>query len=116
MPASSGCVQKRRNQSDRSTRCGATVCVSSPATERRPPGSCSSELADPPLARRDLLVEAAERVGVERVVDDEEAALVERPELRLGDHRRRTVVVAPGEVGVPRVRRGVPCGPSRYRR
>ena len=71
-----------RANSVRVTACGATVCVSRPATEKRPPGAASRKRFDVVVAGCELGVELLERRRVERVLDHEVAELVELRSLR----------------------------------
>jgi hypothetical protein len=63
----------------------------------------AQELERPLVERRDLGFQLADGLGVERVLEDEEALLVVRTGLVLRHGPERSCVASPAELGVPRV-------------
>ncbi len=113
MPASGSRAHTACRSSECLTRWGATVCVSAPATPKRPSGCPDEELAHESFPGFDRVVDGAELVGAERVLEDEAPDLVVVPGLGVGDRRERPRVVMPDEAGTPRMRLAERCSRRR---
>ena len=69
-------------------------------------GTRAQEFLGPHLERIDRIADALDGRGIDRILEHEEAALIERSRLLVGDQAKRPVHRRPGESMIQRMQRG----------